>query len=322
MKINSTNGPVDTADLGVTLMHEHVVNLEFSLLVAYPDTWFDKEACLQLYTDEVNKAKKYGLKTYVDATPINLGRDVKLIKEAADRAGVTALFATGLYYPEDPWFILGVEADFTAEHFIRDLTKGCQGTDMKAAFIKVGTDPNVGLTEINRSILKAAAIASKETGAPVYTHSSPVNELGLRQQEFLLKEGVDPQKLVIGHSFDTTDLNYVESLIKNGTYVGCDRIGLRITVGAKELGDFVAKLIERGHSKKIMISHDGVINNDYGVALHRDKRNHATCKVVGGYGPVFEIFHPRLRELGVSEDIIQDMMIGNPRRYFEGQPLQ
>jgi phosphotriesterase-related protein len=322
MLINSVNGPVDTADLGVTLIHEHVVNLEFSLLLAYPDIWFDREECLKIYNNEVGKAKKHGLKTYVDATPINLGRDVNLIKEAADKAGVIGLFATGLYYPEDPWFILGIEEDYAAELFVRDLTKGCQGTDMKAAFIKVGTDPNVGLTDINLSILKAAAIAHKETGAPVYTHSSPVNKIGLKQQEVLLKEGVAPEKLVIGHSFDTTDLDYVESLIKNGSYVGCDRIGLRITVAPKELGDFVAKLIERGHSKKIMISHDGVIFNDYGVSMHRDKRNHATCKVVGGYGPVFEIFHPRLRELGVTEDVIQDMMIGNPRRYFEGQPLK
>jgi phosphotriesterase-related protein len=321
LKINSINGPVDTADLGVTLMHEHVVNLEFSLLKAYPDTWFDKEACLKIYADEVNKAKGHGLKTYVDATPINLGRDILLIKEAVERVGVIGLFSTGLYYPEDPWFILGIDPEYAAEFFIRDLTVGCQGTDIKAALIKVGTDPHVGLTDINLSILKAAAIASKETGAPIYTHSSPTNQIGLKQQEVLLKEGVEPHKIVIGHSFDSTDLNYVESLIKNGTYVGCDRIGLKITVGPKELGDFVAKLIERGHSKKIMLSHDGVIHNDYGVSFQRDKRDHKTCKVVGGYGPVFEIFQPRLKELGVPDEIFQDMLVGNPRRYFEGQPL-
>ncbi|MCL2323278.1 MAG: hypothetical protein FWC47_14395 [Oscillospiraceae bacterium] len=319
MIINSVSGPLDTSELGVTLMHEHIIILEPSLRFAYSNDWINKDDICNQFAEKIGRIKKFGFKTLVDPTPINLGRDVVIAKEAAERAGIQVIVSTGVYYMEALWMDMRVDPDYTAELWIRDIETGIQGTDIKAAFIKCATEAKPGITESNKNLLKAAARASKKTGAPIYTHSNPIGELGLYQQEELFKEGVSPHKIVIGHSFDTCDTDYVRRLIKNGTYVGCDRIGYETLAPIEKLAHCVKELCNEGYSKYIMLSHDSMSTSDLAFALTPFKRDPSKNRLLGGYHIIFESFLPRLRELGVSEDQIDDMMVKNPRRYFEGR---
>lgn len=320
MLIPSVTGSVDTADLGVTLMHEHVVNLDFTMCNAFAD-WFDREEVLDQFTAETARAKSHGMRTMLECTPINLGRDVRLLRDAALRADVQLLCSTGVYHQEDPWIAYEVDPGFLAEFYLRDICQGIQGTDIRPAVVKCATDVVWGMSEVNRLLLQAAAIASVESGTPIYTHSASKNRSGLYQQEVLTGAGVAPHKIVIGHAFDWCDYGYLADLLKGGTYVGCDRVGLRGETPTEDLAQCVAHFCREGYAPQIMLSHDSCIASDYALSFTRTRRDRGVNPCTGFYYEVFEGLLPRLLELGVTPEQIHTMTVENPRRYFEGAPL-
>ena len=100
--VNGVLGPIDTEDLGFTLMHEHIMIANWSMRQAFAD-WIDAERIVEYAAGELVKAKEAGVKTVADLTPINIGRDIHIIHEAAARADVNVIASTGLYYHEEPW---------------------------------------------------------------------------------------------------------------------------------------------------------------------------------------------------------------------------
>jgi phosphotriesterase-related protein len=320
MLIDSVSGKLDTKDLGITLMHEHVATIDHNMRNAFED-WFDQATTVKEFETTINRVKPYGLKTIVDCTPINLGRDINLIKAAAEEAEIQMLASTGIYAMEEPWISRTMDESYLAEYYLRDINNGIQGTNIKPALIKCATDPVPGKTEMNRKMLQAAAIASKESEIPIYTHSSCVGRLGLYQQELLMAEGVAPHKIVIGHAFDSCELNYLEELLNNGTYIGCDRVGLDIVCPTDKLADCVAALCQKGFAKQIFLSHDNNLVSDFAFSFARFRRDRQYNPVLGGYHEVFEVMIPMLLERGVVQADIDTMLLHNPRRYFEGVPF-
>ena len=137
-KINGVLGPIDTADLGFTLMHEHILVVNWSLRQAFA-SWYDRDQHVPHAVSEVLSAKQRGVRTIVDLTPINLGRDIHVIREVAEKAEMQVIAATGFYWTEEP-SLAGWPEDRLVELLIRDIEKGIQGTDAKAGIIKCGTD--------------------------------------------------------------------------------------------------------------------------------------------------------------------------------------
>ena len=175
-KINSVLGVIDTADLGFTLMHEHILVAAWSMRQAFHD-WVDRDALIKEAVQEVHAAKQRGVQTIVDATPINIGRDIHVIREVAERAEMQIIAATGLYCFEEPW-IRGWEVDRFVEFLIRDIESGIQGTDSKAGIIKAATG-DLGVTPINLKSLQVAARLHLATGIPITTHTSAAHRTGL-----------------------------------------------------------------------------------------------------------------------------------------------
>ena len=77
----------------------------------------------------------------------------------------------------------------------------------------------------------------------------------------------------------------------------------------------VKKLIDAGFGHRLMLGHDWsvtlLIANPEMRRL-RDERN------PDGYLFITRNVLPRLKELGVSEEAINQIMVDNPRRFFEG----
>ena len=115
-KINGVLGPIDTAELGFTLMHEHIFLANAAMRAAFDD-WVDEEKAIHRASEEARAARERGVRTLVDLTPINLGRDIHVIREVAERARIQVIAATGLYYHEEPW-LLGWEPDRLVETLI------------------------------------------------------------------------------------------------------------------------------------------------------------------------------------------------------------
>src|SRR5512144_1027478 len=101
-RIAGVLGPLDTADLGFTLMHEHVLVANWAMRQAFAD-WIDRDAVVAHAVEEARAARARGVRTLIDLTPINLGRDIHAIREVAERAEIQIVAATGFYWVEEPW---------------------------------------------------------------------------------------------------------------------------------------------------------------------------------------------------------------------------
>jgi phosphotriesterase-related protein len=310
--VNTVTGLVDTSTLGFTLMHEHVYVLTEGLNATFPHLW-DRDARTQVAADKLAEAKAHGVSTMVDLTVMGLGRDVTLVREAARRSSMQVIVATGLYtYDEVPRHFEHRDVDYMAGLFVHDIEHGIQGTDIKAAILKCATDEK-GLTPGVEKVLRAVARAHRRTGVPISTHTHAATKRGLDQQRIFREEGVDLSRVVIGHSGDTEDIGYLEELIGAGSYVGMDRFGLHQMLPTEKRVAVIAKLCERGHADKIVLSHDTMCYIDWypeemRAALPDYHYLHIPDQVV-----------PSLRSAGVSEEQVRAMTVENPQRIFEAQ---
>jgi phosphotriesterase-related protein len=150
--IASATGPLDTAALGVTLMHEHVIVRSAGMYENWPHL-FDRAEALSRAVDTLAEARAHGIATIVDLTTTDLGRDVAFVAEVAQRSGMQVIVATGMWWRPPQWFDRApVEA--VTELFVRDLTDGIAGPGIRAGIIKVATD-EPGITRPIETILRA-----------------------------------------------------------------------------------------------------------------------------------------------------------------------
>ena len=306
--IQSATGPIDTANMGFTLMHEHVLVLWPPMYQQYPEL-FDRAAEMEKAVAKLKAARSAGVTTMVDLTPIDLGRDPRFIAEASQKSGMQIIVATGLYYQIPFYFHHRQDSEMT-DLFIRDITVGIGQTGVRANVIKCATEPE--MHPMNERVLHASAKAHRATGVPICTHTYPANRTGLDQQRVFKEEGVDLGRTVIGHSDDSSDLSYLEQIIQNGSYCGMDRIGLQAPRTDNQRADMVAALVEKGYAERITLSHD--------ASCHIDM---ITPGIVEAAMPQWNFTHipvdivPMLRERGVSDANITQMTVNNPRRLFE-----
>lgn len=313
--INGVLGPIETEDLGFTLMHEHVLVANTAMRQAF-SRWVNVEETIRFATEEVKAAADRGVKTIVDLTPINLGRDIHVIRAVAEAAEMQMIAATGLYYHEEPW-MNGWEVDRLVEFLIEDIEKGIQGTDIRAGIIKCATDHD-GVTPANEKLLRVAARLHRATGVPISTHTDVSIGAGMAQQDIFEDEGVDLSRVVIGHCGDSEDLDYLESILKRGSVIGMDRFGIDMMLPTDKRVATVAALCERGWGGRMVLSHDACCHLDF---MPKDQLD----EVMRPSNPNWNFRHvpddvvPALRKAGVSEEDLRLLTVGNPRRVFEQQ---
>ncbi|HUS81662.1 MAG TPA: phosphotriesterase-related protein [Dehalococcoidia bacterium] len=304
-------GPVATSDLGFTLMHEHIIVQAEGVVRNFPSVW-DEQAELDKAVETLTTLKARGVDTIVDPTVLGIGRDVPRLLPVVEKAGIQVVVATGLYtFNELPSYFLSREIDEMAGLFVADITDGIQGTNVKAAILKCATDAP-GVTPGVEKVLRAVARAHLRTGAPITTHTHAATQRGLDQQRVFAEEGVDLTRVIIGHSGDSEDLDYLTKLLDAGSYIGMDRFGLDIFLPEEKRIATVAALCRMGHTERMVLSHDAMVYFD----MYKPE-------VVKGFAPNWSHYRivdhiiPALLEAGVSQAQIDAMTRKNPRRIFE-----
>ena len=325
--VPTVRGDVDSAALGTTLMHEHVVNITAEVARDYPDlSWTaDKEAVLRSVVDMLRDVKARGIDTIVDCTAFGHGRDVDALQRINEQVDLHIVACTGIYtYDYLPFFfqyghpvrrVDGKDVDILTEMFVRDVTDGIAGSGVRAGMIKTATD-HAGVTPNIERILRAVARAHRATGAAITTHTVVATKNGLDQQRIFTEEGVDLSRVVIGHSGDSTDLGYLRALLDAGSTIGADRFGLYLPdIGMPVMETRVhtlAQLCAEGYGDRIVLSHDVTCYGDWlprdlgGGSLTDWVQTHISDKVV-----------PALLEAGVAAEQVDQMLVGNPRRVLE-----
>jgi phosphotriesterase-related protein len=319
--VNAVRGPIDVARIGVTLMHEHVFVLSTEIMQNFPETWGDEEKRVADAVTRLNELKAGGVDSIVDLTVVGLGRYIPRIQRIAAQTDINIIVATGVYtYNDVPFYfhyqgpgtVLGGDEPMV-DMFVRDIEEGIADTGVKAAILKCATDIQ-GVTPGVERVLRAVAQAQRRTGVPISTHTHAPTERGLEQQRIFIEEGVDLSRVIIGHSGDTTDTDYLEKLIANGSYIGMDRFGIDVLLPFEDRVNTVAKMCELGYAEKMVLSQD--------ASCFMDALPEAAVPVMlprWHYLHIHNDVIPALKKRGVTDKQISTMLVDNPRKIFERQ---
>jgi phosphotriesterase-related protein len=323
--VETVLGPVDTADLGPAYMHEHVFVLDADVQLNYPAEWGSEDDRVADAVDKLKTLAAQGVRTIADPTVVGLGRYIPRIKRIAEQVPeLNIIAATGCYtYDQVPFFFyyrgpalsaaLGTEVpDPMVGMFIGDILEGIAGTGVKAAFLKCAID-HQGLTDGVGRIMRAVARAHRHTGAPITVHTHPATETGLVVKKLLCdEEGVDPTRVVLGHSGDSGDVDHLGALADEGFILGMDRFGLNVETTFESRADTLVELCRRGYADRMVLSHD--------VACYIDMIDPlalAALSAQWNYLHIHDAVLPYVRERGVTDEQIETMLVEVPRRYFE-----
>jgi phosphotriesterase-related protein len=321
-QVQTVTGPVDTAALGQVLMHEHVFVLTPDVQQNYPEEWGSEDARVSDAVAKLTALAATGVRTIVDPTVVGLGRYIPRIQRVAEQVDLNIVVATGCYtYKDVPFFFhhrgpaldaaLGTSVpDPMVDMFVGDLEQGIAGTGVRAAFLKCAIDAP-GLTTGVERVMRAVARAHGRTGAPITVHTHPGTRQGLAVQRVFAEEGVDPRRVVLGHSGDTTDADHLSELADAGFLLGMDRFGINLDTTFEARADIVVEMCRRGYAESMVLSQDAACYIDWVdpavMAMLTDWR----------YTHIHEDVLPYLREHGVTDEQIDTMLVANPRRYFE-----
>jgi phosphotriesterase-related protein len=317
--INSVLGPLETSALGFTLGHEHVQTSTSGITQNYPE--FLEAGFMERIVTALTNAKEGGIDTVVDATTLDLGRDVSIMAEASRRSGVNIIACTGFYL--EPMRLFGdVSSDQFAGLFIREIKEGIAGTGIKPGVLKSASDLT-GVTKFGETILRAIARAHLKTDIPIMIHSYAPGQVGKQQLSILREEGVDLRRVKVDHSSDTVDLEYLTWLLDQGCYLGMERLPERLPGrgGPSPLARIktIKALIDTGYVDRILPAHDWLLVSMRDVTdkapFRREDRERTNPH---GLLWVKKELFPKLREMGVPESTLKRLCVDGPRKFFEG----
>jgi phosphotriesterase-related protein len=297
-------------------MHEHVFVLSPELDLNFPHPEWDESEAVERAVAGFEALHSLGIRTVVDLTVLGLGRDVRLVATVANRVSVNLIASTGYYTGTALPLTLQFHGpgrlidgpDPLVEYFISDINDGIAGTGVRAGMLKVMTDKD-GITEDVARVMTAAAVAHQETGVPITTHSHPGSGNGLDQQAFLRERGVPPERMVIGHSGDSEDLAYLRALMDNGSTIGMDRFGMEHVLSDDRRVGTVVALVKLGYADRMVLSHDAAFFSRVtppswrALAVPNWQMENIPRRIL-----------PLLRQAGVSEAELEQMLVTNPMR--------
>ena len=321
-QVQTVRGPVDTADLGTTLMHEHIFVLNADIQQNYPTEWGNEDERVADAVAKLQELAGRGVRTIVDPTVIGLGRYIPRIQRIAEQVDLNIIVATGCYtYHDLPFFFhyrgpalneaTGTEVpDPMVDMFVGDLEEGIAGTGVRAGFLKCAID-HEGMTSGVERVMRAVAQAHRRTGAPITVHTHPTSKQGLAVKQVLDDEGVDPRRVVLGHSGDTTDVDHLTELAEAGFVLGFDRFGINLATTFEARADTLVEMCRRGYAGQIVLSQD--------ASCYIDSLEPGVMDLLPQwrYTHIHDDVLPYVREHGVTDEQIETMLVTNPRRYFE-----
>jgi phosphotriesterase-related protein len=318
--IQTLRGPIDSSQLGRVLIHEHVFLMDMEYTFNYRQDFFEDETIAHAAA-RLNALKARGIDTLIDLTVLGLGRHIPSLARVAAQTELNIIVSTGAYTFDKvpgpfeyygPGLLRHTPDEPLVEHFIRDVVKGIGGTDIRAGELKCAIDMP-GLKPGVERVMRAVARAHLATGTPITVHTAPQLETGLIAQRVLAEEGVNLEDVVIGHSGDSTDIDYLMKVADQGSILGMDRFGVSFTITTAQRVTTLVEMIKRGYVKQLTLSHDCCSWSDYFPAVadyHKAMPDHH-------YLHIHNDVIPALLAAGVTQAQLDTMFIDNPRRHFE-----
>ncbi len=253
--VQTVRGPVPAGDLGVTLMHEHIM-VDFAGARAVSPSRYDAGEVFRTALPHLRKIRRLGCRAFVDCTPAFVGRDAALLRKLSEASGMhivtnAGYYAAGENYKFLPEHAFTETAEQLAGRWIREFEDGIDGTGIRPGIIKIGVTRG-RLPEIERKLVRAAALAHKGTGLPIGSHTGD-GAAALHQLEILTEEGVPPDAFIWIHAQSEKDTALHVRAAEQGAWVEFDGVG-EASVGRDVA--LVRNMIAHGALGRTLISQD------------------------------------------------------------------
>jgi phosphotriesterase-related protein len=311
-KLMTVNGEISVDNMGISLVHEHVL-VDFIGADSTGYHRWDSSEVIERALPFLLEAKDRGVATLFECTPAYLGRDPLLLKELSKKTGINIVTNTGYYGARENLYIpnhaFNDTPDDIANVWIDEFKNGIEGTGVVPGFIKIAVERKDALSDLHSKIVKAAAIAHKATGLTIVSHTG-TDGPALAQLEILKQEGVSPEAFVWTHAQHGTFDGYVKAA-KQGAWISLDHVKKLSDESNGQKGiewyaETLVKLREEGLLHKILISHDAGWYNP-------EQENGGNFR---GFTDVFEYLIPLLQQKGFSSDDIDLLLAKNPQKAY------
>ncbi|WP_288192174.1 phosphotriesterase-related protein [uncultured Phyllobacterium sp.] len=336
----TVNGPIAAEALGITLMHEHILNdcrcwwhapktperqylaggfvcmeilgeLKQDPFVNKHNITLDDEP---LAISELRAFANAGGKTVVEPTCRGIGRNPLALRRIAKAAGLNVVMGAGYYLGSShPAEVAAMTVGDIANEIVREAVEGVDGTDVKIGLIgEIGVSSD--FTAEEEKSLRGAAQAQVRTGLPLMVHLPGWFRLGHRVLDVVAQEGADIRHTVLCHMNPShDDFSYQSELAARGAFIEYDMIGMDFFYADQqvqcpsdeEAARAIVRLAEAGYLDRVLLSHDVFLK----MMLTRYGGN--------GYAYVLRHFLPRLKRHGLDETALDQMMRANPRSVFQ-----
>jgi phosphotriesterase-related protein len=336
-RVQTVLGDVPAEELGIVLMHEHLL-CDLTSYVELPDQVTKRKLAkakvditnlgvlrrdpfaiwdnlilddAELAMEEIKRFKWAGGKTVVEATCNGMGRDVIALRKIAVETGLNLIAGCGYYIdPSHPLSLQDKSIDEISNEIIEEIKKGIDGTNIRPGIIgEIGTSQT--LTKNEEKVLRAAARAQINTGLPICIHPyfRDGKRHALKLLDILEEEGVKLRQVIICHMDGNLDLEYHKLVAKRGAYIEYDTFGKEYTRTDQsyELPKdtqrvrSIVDMIQEGFVENILISQD--------ICFKMDLQRYGGW----GYDHILTNIVPMFYKTGVGDDIIRRIVEVNPR---------
>ena len=321
-RVNTVLGAISPTELGFVAIHEHI---GYGMPGCELDSrwWKTPE---QRYEETIPKlrqfhenARPWGAATFVDATGICNGRDLDYYKSLCEKSGVHIIASTGFVGGDTALlFFERASVEYLTDQFIHEISVGIGSSGAKAGIIKVGVSRGFKMKDLDKRIYRAAARASKETGAPIFTHLSVDSAPAL---DIFAEEGLPCHRVLFGHADDGVSYGHVdeEAILAAGGRLGFDTFGYDL-----ELPDppFWGRRRQERLEHFLRFLNAGLVDR---VLASAD----ANCSPLGWPGVkghtvnyLFETLIPDLHKAGIDDSVIDRLFAQNTAEFLTLQPIQ
>jgi phosphotriesterase-related protein len=300
-RIMTVRGEIDADDLGFTLPHEHIL-VDFGGAETAGPHRYERDHVVRTMRPYVEEIAKAGVKSFVDCSPMYLARDPRVLLALSEETGMQFLTNTGQYKePYLPAETFSLSAEELASQWIDEWENGIGDTGVRPGFIKTAVFPEP-LAETQRKVITAAAIASRETGLTIGTHT--VKGIPALQIVRLLEaNAVNPDRWIFIHAHQEDDFDLIRMVARAGSWIELDGIGN--APDSKTMATLL-KLLDAGFERRILLSHDA---GWYTVG----EPNGGTPRP---YTYLTKTFIPLMRSFGITDGLIHTLTVENPARAF------
>jgi len=306
LKVMTVNGWLDAGEMGVTLPHEHIM-VDFGGADSYDLNAWDKDSVFNIVLPYLVELKELGCHTFIDVSPSFLGRDPEVCKRLSDESGLHIIFSVGLYGAMNDQFIpqyaYNESAEQLASRWVKEWETGFLETGIIPGLIKLGVEKDTVLSELHAKIIKAGCLAHLKTGMTIAVHGGQV-ERAYEILDILQEEGVAPEAYVWTHALRADPDDHVK-IGETGAWVSFDKVNTN-EKNIQRIIEAISNMKNNNLLNRVLLSHDA---GWYSVG-----------EPGGGsfrsYSALFTHLIPALKENGITQEDIDQMLIRNPAEAY------